>query len=67
MNTSDTAEPTSIGKSHPRATQISGALLTLADAGDAIRGSPCSLLVRAEPTFSTPSVKARLGTSSALC
>lgn len=54
MNTSDATEPSSVGKSHPGATQVNGALLTPADAGDATRGSPCSLLVRPSRPSPTP-------------
>lgn len=66
MNTRDTVDPSSLVKIHPRFTQASRALLTPADGGDDKRGPLHSLLVRAEPTFSTPTVKARLGISSAL-
>lgn len=61
MNISNTVEPSFIGKHQPRAIQVNGALLTpAADAGDATRGSPCSLLVMDKPTFT---VKAWLGAS----
>lgn len=49
------------------ATQVSGALLTPADRGDATRASPCSLLVRTKLTFSTLTVNAKLGITWALC